>query len=488
MIYMKKNIKILCIGNSFSVDTITKAPMVAQALGLKQVHFGNLYVAGCPICKHWQHLQEDTPAYLYTDSCGGEWTSTPEFKIRDAIALDHWDYISIQHGSSGGNSYIREACYADLPALVKTVRELAGPHTKIVFNMAWTGEPTHDHKDMLAFDRDQDALFAAICQITEQQASAADIDRVIPTGTAIHNARTAGLGYPLTRDGYHLSKDTGRYLAALTFLCTLTGISPCEAAADPEVKDQAVLLKAATLAIEQPYRISRVLEHMYLYETHLHTAPVSKCGKVGVRENLEFYKSAGYTGVFITNHFIDGNINIDKALPYEELIEFYCSDYEEAVKIGKELGISVFFGMESSYRGTDFLIYGLDKAWLLRHPEIRDMKKSEQLKFFMDEGALVIQAHPFLEASYIDHIRLYPRCIHGVEVFNACRSDFQNDMAKHYADAYNLIHFAGTDNHHGGAKTVYSGMQTAIPVQNEQHFVELVFNKQASVFQLKRDL
>ena len=27
---------------------------------------------------------------------------------------------------------------------------------------------------------------------------------------------------------------------------------------------------------------------MYLYETHLHTAPVSKCAKVGVRENLEF--------------------------------------------------------------------------------------------------------------------------------------------------------------------------------------------------------
>ena len=26
---------------------------------------------------------------------------------------------------------------------------------------------------------------------------------------------------------------------------------------------------------------------MYLYETHLHTAPVSKCAKVGVRENLE---------------------------------------------------------------------------------------------------------------------------------------------------------------------------------------------------------
>ena len=43
---------------------------------------------------------------------------------------------------------------------------------------------------------------------------------------------------------------------------------------------------------------------MYRYETHLHTAPVSKCAHASVRENLEFYKSLGYAGVFITNHFI----------------------------------------------------------------------------------------------------------------------------------------------------------------------------------------
>ena len=32
----------------------------------------------------------------------------------------------------------------------------------------------------------------------------------------------------------------------------------------------------------------------YLYEMHLHTAPVSKCAKAGVRESLEYYKSLGY--------------------------------------------------------------------------------------------------------------------------------------------------------------------------------------------------
>lgn len=51
---------------------------------------------------------------------------------------------------------------------------------------------------------------------------------------------------------------------------------------------------------------------MYRYETHLHTSPVSKCACVSVRDNLELYKKLGYDGVFITNHFIDGNINYEK--------------------------------------------------------------------------------------------------------------------------------------------------------------------------------
>lgn len=61
---------------------------------------------------------------------------------------------------------------------------------------------------------------------------------------------------------------------------------------------------------------------MYKYETHLHTCPVSVCTKATVRESLRFYKDISYDGVFITNHFIDGNIGIDKSKPYSEKIEF----------------------------------------------------------------------------------------------------------------------------------------------------------------------
>ncbi len=226
---------------------------------------------------------------------------------------------------------------------------------------------------------------------------------------------------------------------------------------------------------------------MYLYETHLHTAPVSRCASASVRESVEFYKSIGYAGLFITDHFLDGNINIAPSLPYAERISFYFSAYEEAHRIGDEIGIDVFCGVEASYLGTDFLIYGLDKAWYLAHPEIERMERSEQLSFLAEQGALLIQAHPFREAGYIDHIRLFPRRVHGVEIFNAGRSDFENKLARQYAENYELPPFAGTDNHRAALQRVLGGMGSDTKIQDEAHFVELVKNGALMPFRLDLD-
>ena len=223
---------------------------------------------------------------------------------------------------------------------------------------------------------------------------------------------------------------------------------------------------------------------MYRYETHLHTLPVSKCARQSVRQNLEFYASLGYDGIFITNHFLDGNINIDKNLPYEEQLEFYFSDYYEALKLSEEIGIKVFLGVEISYRGTDFLIYGLDKEWFLAHPEIMDMKKSEELAFLIENGALVIQAHPYREDRHINHIRLFPRCVHGVEVINASRPDFENAMADAYANAYQLLKIAGSDNHAGNNAKRLAGIETASPLLNEQDFINKVKSGDITLFTL----
>ena len=224
---------------------------------------------------------------------------------------------------------------------------------------------------------------------------------------------------------------------------------------------------------------------MYRYETHLHTSPVSKCARKTVRENVEYYKSAGYAGIFITNHFIDGNMDGDRASAYEERINLFFSDYEEGVRVGRELKFPVFCGIEMSYGGTDFLVYGLDKAWFLAHPEINGMRKTEELTLMMAEGALIIQAHPFREASYIDHIRLFPRHVHGVEIYNANRTDFENAMAEQYAQNYGLLPFAGSDNHMGGDQKKFGGMESDTPLRDEADFVSRVKNGEMRLFKHK---
>ena len=220
----------------------------------------------------------------------------------------------------------------------------------------------------------------------------------------------------------------------------------------------------------------------YLYETHLHTYPVSRCAAADVKASLEYYKKLGYAGVFITNHFIDGNINCDRSEPYEKRIEFYFSDYEKGVELGKEIGISVFLGVESSYGGTDFLIYGLDKAWFLQHPEIETMKKSDMLTLMAEAGAFIVQAHPFREAGYIDHIRLFPRHVHAVEIYNSANQDFVNDMGEMYAKHYGLIPFAGSDNHAASLHTVFGGMESDTPALDEADFIRQVKSGEMTPF------
>ena len=211
---------------------------------------------------------------------------------------------------------------------------------------------------------------------------------------------------------------------------------------------------------------------MYKYETHLHSSPASKCGSYSVRENLEFYKKMGYDGVFLTNHFINANIGGDRTLPYEDQVEFFFKDIEEGERIADEVGIKFFWGVETSYLGTDFLVYGLSKEWYLEHPEIMEVSRREMLTMMAEDGALIVHAHPFREASYIDHIRLFPRHIHGVETYNACRTPFENGMAEMYAQYYSMPTFSGSDNHTGGAQKRFGGMQSDSPIRDEADFIE----------------
>ena len=220
---------------------------------------------------------------------------------------------------------------------------------------------------------------------------------------------------------------------------------------------------------------------MHKYETHLHTSEVSACASATGEAQAKFYKSKGYAGIIVTDHFFNGNSAIPRELPWYEKVNLFCKGYENAKKCGDEIGIDVFFGWEYSYRGADFLTYGLDKEWLIKNPIIMDMDVNSYCDFVRDEGGIIVHAHPFREASYIPMIHLLPRKCDGCEIVNSNRTEFENRMAALYAENYDLLPFAGSDNH-SAAQDKLNGIETESRFLDMKEFVELIKNKKYRLF------
>ena len=219
-----EELKILFVGNSFAVDTMEHTAHIAHSLGVPKVKFGTLYVGGCSIEMHARHVAEDAAAYTYYVNEGSGWETFSEVKISDAVRSDNWDWIAIQHGTRGTSRYTSCECYEKLASLVDALKDLAPSHTKIAFNLTWLGEPTYPHHEIISYGGNMALMRENLVKVTKEMVLGnPSIDLIVPTGTAIENARTSRLG-PLTRDGFHLSKDQGRFIAGLTFISTVTGI------------------------------------------------------------------------------------------------------------------------------------------------------------------------------------------------------------------------------------------------------------------------
>ncbi len=188
----------------------------------------------------------------------------------------------------------------------------------------------------------------------------------------------------------------------------------------------------------------------YVYETHLHTALGSLCGRSRGPEYVARYKGLGYAGLIVTDHFIHGNCAADAALPWERFIGAFMSGYEETREAGEAAGLSVFFGWEETYDGDDYLIYGLDREWLLGHPEVAGWSLNRQYEEVRRHGGCVVQAHPFRDRDYIPTIHLSPGCVDAFEVCNGGNRPENDRQAYSFARKHGLVMTAGSDIHAAG--------------------------------------
>jgi hypothetical protein len=183
----------------------------------------------------------------------------------------------------------------------------------------------------------------------------------------------------------------------------------------------------------------------YRYETHLHTAEASRCGRSPGAEMARHFHALGYAGIFVTDHFFNGNAAVPDDLPWRERVEQFCLGYEAAAREGCRLGLDVFLGWEYSHGWAHLLTYGLGKEWLLAHPDLLDWNILDYLDRVHADGGVVVHAHPFREG--VEPVTLFPARVDAIEVANAGRDADCNRHARDFALSFGLPQTAGSDIH-----------------------------------------
>ncbi len=254
-------VKVLAIGNSFSADAVEEHLWpLAHAAG-RTVIIGNMYIPGCSLERHCESIRGNKPAYSYRKiSAAGVMTTTPDFSLEMALADEEWDYISFQQASP--LSGLPDSYRPYLAELVEFVKERVPDDAVLMLHQTWAYDWDSSHKGFVNYGKDQDIMYASIVSAVRELASETGITLVIPCGTAVQNARTSDeLKDTMTRDGYHLHKPVGRYVAGCTWLEAVLGVNPVRNTYCPEgmTKRQCRLArKAAHRAVLRPSYVANV--------------------------------------------------------------------------------------------------------------------------------------------------------------------------------------------------------------------------------------
>lgn len=186
----------------------------------------------------------------------------------------------------------------------------------------------------------------------------------------------------------------------------------------------------------------------YKIETHLHTPVISPCGQLSPEELVEGYLRAGFSAVTVTDHFnTDAFCHAGIDPEAEDAFHAFLEGYRRLREAAAGTPLRVYYGAELRFRGcgNDYLLYGFSDGLLSRPREVWDMGIVRFSELARQDGALLIQAHPF--RNYC--LPVAPYLLDGVEAVN--RHDVhenRNHLAVGYARRYGLLMTGGSDCHH----------------------------------------
>ena len=254
----QKTVRILAIGNSFSQDAVEQyLHELAEAEGISTI-IGNMFIGGCSLERHVKNARDNAPAYAYRKiGTDGKKREKGKMSLEAVLADEDWDYVSLQQASPFSGMY--ETYEASLPELIEYVKARLPKKTKLMLHQTWAYASTSKHSGFKNYNCNQLTMYQAIADAVKKAAKANKIKIVIPSGTAIQNARTSFIGDHLNRDGYHLDVKIGRYTAACTWFERIFKHNVVGNPYAPEGLDEArkaVAQKADHAAVKHPYKVT----------------------------------------------------------------------------------------------------------------------------------------------------------------------------------------------------------------------------------------
>ena len=213
--YGKGHLRLLAIGNSYTVDAVTHLSTILREAGVRDDEY-SIYIVGhnAATLEHWWG-QFESSEMLQPAFYGGQQMPIQPCAMNELLAHD-WDVIVFQQYSGAAINYATFDPW--LRRLIDAVQGLCtNPDVALAWQSVWS------YADFYGSRIDTQTRWEAICAATWEMMATDGIDIIIPTGTAIENARTTSLntGSQLTRDGTHLDMGIGRYIAACTWAQTL---------------------------------------------------------------------------------------------------------------------------------------------------------------------------------------------------------------------------------------------------------------------------
>lgn len=218
---MKKSIRTLTIGNSFSQDALAYVHQIARADGIDW-EANNLYIGGCPIEAHHRHYTAKDQAYSLEQN--GR-TTGRMVSINEMLVDGTYDVVTTQQASHYSG---KPETYALLPELVAWIRA-AQPNAKLYLQETWAYEIDSQHGAFPNYHSDQRYMYECLRDAYYTYAEKVGAE-IIPTGDVVQYFREnlprydyAHGGTSLNRDGFHLSIPYGRYLNSAVWYETVLG-------------------------------------------------------------------------------------------------------------------------------------------------------------------------------------------------------------------------------------------------------------------------